>query len=84
MRVTLDPETLARVEGGPADFKGVNLRAPTIEQKGEGKAGKKASGILMVGGGLYLWVRLLRRFLRLWAELLTAVVGLWARSTTKA
>jgi Domain of unknown function (DUF4185) len=47
----------ARLEGGPADFKGVNLRAPTGEQKGEGKDGKKASGILMVDGVLYLWVR---------------------------
>jgi CubicO group peptidase (beta-lactamase class C family) len=48
---------LARVEGGPADFKGVNLRAPTLEQLGDGVRGKKASGILMVGGVLYLWVR---------------------------
>ena len=32
-------------------------RAATLEQKGDGKAGKKASGLLMVGGVLYLWVR---------------------------
>ena len=49
---------LARVEGGPDDFRGVNLRSPTGEQpKGDGKAGKKASGLLMVDGVLYLWVR---------------------------
>jgi CubicO group peptidase (beta-lactamase class C family) len=48
---------LARVEGGPGNFKGVNLRCKTLEQKGNGKAGKKASGLLQVGGVLYLWVR---------------------------
>jgi CubicO group peptidase (beta-lactamase class C family) len=48
---------LARVEGGPADFKGVNLRSPTIEDKGDGPKGKKASGLLMVDGVLYLWAR---------------------------
>jgi len=48
---------LARIEGGPGDFQGINLRSPTLEQKGEGPAGKKASGMLMVDGVLYLWVR---------------------------
>lgn len=47
----------ARVEGGPADFRGINLRSPTIEQAGSGPAGRKASGILMVDGVLYLWTR---------------------------
>lgn len=46
----------ARVEG-PADaFHGFNIRSP-IEQKGNGRAGKKASGILMVDGVLYLLLR---------------------------
>jgi CubicO group peptidase (beta-lactamase class C family) len=49
---------LARIEGGPEDFVGLNLRAPTGEQpRGDGKKGKKASGLLMVDGVLYLWVR---------------------------
>src|SRR2546421_6251732 len=48
---------LARIEGAPANFSGTNLRAPTLEQKGDGKAGRKASGILMVDGVLYLWAR---------------------------
>jgi hypothetical protein len=48
---------VARVEGGPAGFRGVNLRAATIERKGDGKKGPKASGLLMVDGVLYLWVR---------------------------
>lgn len=47
----------ARVEGRPDDFKGVNLRSPTGEHKGEGKNGVKASGMLMVEGVLYLWTR---------------------------
>ncbi len=48
---------LVRIAGGPADFTAENLRSPMIEQKGEGKAGRKASGILMVDGVLYLWMR---------------------------
>jgi CubicO group peptidase (beta-lactamase class C family) len=47
----------ARVEGGPADFNGVNVRSPSGEQKGDGKAGRKASGMLMVDGVLYMWAR---------------------------
>ena len=47
----------ARVEGGPADFTGVNIRSASGEQTGGGKAGKKASGMLMVDGVLYLWTR---------------------------
>jgi CubicO group peptidase (beta-lactamase class C family) len=48
---------LARVSGSPPDFTGTNVRSPTLEQKGDGKAGKKASGLLMVDGVLYLWAR---------------------------
>jgi CubicO group peptidase (beta-lactamase class C family) len=48
---------LARIEGGPDRFTGVNLRAATIEQKGNGARGKKASGLLMVEGVLYMLVR---------------------------
>lgn len=47
----------ARVEGGPAEFIGRNIRSASGEQKGDGKAGKKASGLLMVDGVLYLWAR---------------------------
>ena len=48
---------LARITGGPHDFTGVNLRAPTIERFGDGAAGPKASGMLAVNGVLYLWIR---------------------------
>ena len=47
----------ARITGSPADFTGTNLRSPTGEQVGQGAAGKKASGMLMVDAVLYLWVR---------------------------
>ncbi|MCA9129469.1 MAG: serine hydrolase, partial [Planctomycetales bacterium] len=48
---------LAKISGGPRDFTGVNLRSKSIEQVGQGDQGKKASGILMVDGVLYLWLR---------------------------
>ena len=47
----------ARVKGGPTDFAGENVRSKSGEQAGDGKTGKKASGMLMVDGVLYLWAR---------------------------
>ncbi len=47
----------ARITGTPPNFTGVNLRAPSGETRGQGAAGKKASGMLMVDGVLYLWTR---------------------------
>jgi CubicO group peptidase (beta-lactamase class C family) len=47
----------ARVTGSPSDFAGVNIRSATGERKGDGARGMKTSGILMVDGVLYLWVR---------------------------
>ena len=47
----------AKIAGSPPDFWGVNIRSPTGEQKGDGPRGKKASGLLMVDGVLYLWAR---------------------------
>jgi CubicO group peptidase (beta-lactamase class C family) len=46
----------ARVEGSADHFSGFNIRS-LIEDTGNGKAGKKASGILMVDGKLYLFLR---------------------------
>ena len=48
---------LARVSGPPDRPLGANIRSATLEQKGDGVAGKKASGLLMVEGILYLWTR---------------------------
>jgi hypothetical protein len=47
----------ARIEGPPGRFQGANIRSPTGEQKGQGRKGKKASGMLMVDGVLYMWAR---------------------------
>jgi CubicO group peptidase (beta-lactamase class C family) len=47
----------ARIEGGPPDFRGDNVPSPSGEQLGDGAASKKASGILCIGGALYLWAR---------------------------
>ena len=48
---------LAVVQGQPPNFSGRNIRSPSLEQKGEGRDGKKAGGLLMVDGILYLWAR---------------------------
>jgi len=47
----------AKVLGFPPDFRGVNVRSPTGERLGDGRAGPKASGMLMADGVLYMWVR---------------------------
>ena len=48
---------LAKVNGTPSAFTGENLRAPSLEQRGGGRAGRKASGLLCVESVLYLWAR---------------------------
>ena len=47
----------AKIIGSPPDFSRVNIRSPNGEQTGDGESGKKASGMLMVDGLLYMWVR---------------------------
>ena len=47
---------LARITGGPDDFRGENLRAPSIEQLGDGRKGRKGWGLLSVEGVWYLWM----------------------------
>ncbi|MEZ6129102.1 MAG: serine hydrolase [Planctomycetaceae bacterium] len=48
---------LCRISGSSQSFSAVNLRAPSLETSGDGVKGKKASGLLMVDGTLYLWAR---------------------------
>ena len=48
---------LAKLTGPPHGFSGINIRSATAEQTGDGAKGKKASGMLMVDGCLYMWVR---------------------------
>ncbi len=47
----------ARIEGGPEDPRFENIRSPSGETYGDGSKGKKASGLLMVDGVLYLCAR---------------------------
>ncbi len=47
----------AKITGGPENFVGANIRSETGEKKGNGRKGLKASGMVMVDGVLYLWVR---------------------------
>jgi hypothetical protein len=46
----------ARISGGPEAFSTANIRSPSGENRGSGRSGKKGSGLLMVGGVLYLWL----------------------------
>jgi len=48
---------LCRVSGHGADFAGENIRSQTGERLGQGSAGVKASGMLMVDGVLYMLAR---------------------------
>jgi CubicO group peptidase (beta-lactamase class C family) len=47
----------ARILGSPPSVSGENIRSATGEQKGDGARGRKASGMLMVDGVLYIWAR---------------------------
>ena len=47
----------AKVIGPAEDFMGINIRSATGERVGNGEKGQKASGMLSVGGVLYLWAR---------------------------
>jgi CubicO group peptidase (beta-lactamase class C family) len=48
---------IAKVTGAPDNFQGINIRTETGERTGDGAKGAKASGMLMVDGVLYMWVR---------------------------
>ena len=47
----------AEVTGSPPEIEGMNIPSRSGEQLGASAAGKKASGMLMVDGVLYMWVR---------------------------
>jgi CubicO group peptidase (beta-lactamase class C family) len=57
----------ARITGGPGDYRGANLRSDG-ERTGDGLKSPKASGILMVDGVLYLWVRNVANAQLLWSR----------------
>jgi len=58
----------ARINGPPHGFRGVNLRSPSGERQGDGAKGPKASGLLMVSGALYMWVRNLGNSQLVWSQ----------------
>ncbi len=47
----------AHISGQADNFRGVNIRSQTGERAGDGAIGLKASGMIMVKGRLYVWVR---------------------------
>uniref|UniRef100_Q026T7 Beta-lactamase n=1 Tax=Solibacter usitatus (strain Ellin6076) TaxID=234267 RepID=Q026T7_SOLUE len=57
----------ARISGGPGDYRGANLRSDG-ERTGGGAASPKASGILIVDGVLYLWIRNVGNSQLLWSR----------------
>jgi len=59
---------LARIIGTPEDFRGENIRSKTGERTGDGPKGAKASGMLMVDGVLYMWVRNVGNSQLAWSE----------------
>ncbi len=59
---------IARVLGGPEDFVGQNLRSESVERIGDGRAGPKAGGMLMVDGMLYMLVRNVGNSQLVWSE----------------
>lgn len=59
---------IVRVTGGPEDFQGVNLAAQGGEFPGDGRKGRKASGIVMVDGVLYLLARNLENAQLAWSR----------------
>jgi CubicO group peptidase (beta-lactamase class C family) len=48
---------LARVEGGPEEFTGINIASKTADAVGDGPRGRKASGMLMVDSLLCMLAR---------------------------
>jgi len=59
---------IAQIIGFPSDFRGVNIRTSTGEHIGDGPKGAKASGMLMVDGVLYMWIRNVGNSRLAWSE----------------
>lgn len=58
----------AKIFGSPTGFQGVNIHSASGETEGDGKDGPKASGMLMVAGVLYMWVRNVENSQLAWSE----------------
>lgn len=53
--------SLARITGSPPNLQGQNIFSPSGQKTGGDKQGRKASGLLMVDGVLFMWVRNLNK-----------------------
>ncbi len=53
--------SLAKITGSPPNIKGENIASATGHKTGGGAEGRKASGLLMVDGVLFMWVRNLKK-----------------------
>jgi len=58
----------AKVIGPPDAFQGINIRSQTGERTGDGAKGAKASGMIMIDGILYMWVRNTANSQLAWSE----------------
>ena len=47
----------AKIIGSPPYVSGINIYSPTGQGGGDGPSGRKASGLLMINGVLYEWLR---------------------------
>lgn len=59
---------LAKIVGGPADPRGINIRSESGERVGQGAVGEKASGMLMIDGMLYMALRNASNSQLAWSE----------------
>ena len=53
--------SLAKVTGSPPSITGENIASATGHKTGGGPEGRKASGLVMIDGVLYMWVRNLKK-----------------------
>lgn len=58
----------SRLTGGPGNYTAENVRSESGERSGDGPRGLKASGLLMAGGTLYMWVRNASNSQLAWSE----------------
>jgi hypothetical protein len=58
----------AKVTGAPPNFQGINISGAEIPFTGDGPSGRKASGLLMVDGMLYLLARNLDNSQLAWSQ----------------
>ncbi len=58
----------SRITGPPEKYMAANIRSPSGERKGDGERGLKSSGMLMVDGVIYMWVRNAQNAQLVWSE----------------